>query len=42
MEKLINEFDEIVRWPNKPSDKDLVMKHLSTKFEYDKNILKKK
>ncbi len=42
MEKLINEFDEIVQWPNKPFDKDLVMKHSSTKFEYDKNILKKK
>ena len=36
MEKLINEFDEIVRWPKKPSDKDIVIKHLSTKFKYDK------
>ena len=41
MEKLIIEFDEIVRWPNKPSDKDLVMKHLSTKFEYDKKYTEK-
>ena len=41
MEKLINEFDEIVRWPKKPSDKDLVIKHLSTKFEYDEKYTEK-
>ncbi len=41
MEKLINEFDEIVRWPKKPSDKDMVIKHLSTKFEYDKKYTEK-
>ena len=41
MEKLINEFDEVVWWPKKPSDKDLVIKYLSTKFEYDKKYTEK-
>ena len=41
MGKLINEFDEIVRWPKKPSDKDIVIKHLSTKFKYDKKYTEK-
>ena len=33
MYKLINEFDEIVRWPKKPSDKDMVIRYLGTKFD---------
>jgi len=41
MKKLINEFDEIIRWPKKPYDKDIVIKHLSTKFEYDKKYTEK-
>ena len=41
MEKLINEFDKIVRWPKKPSDKEMVIEHLSTKFEYDKKYTEK-
>ena len=41
MEKLINEFDEIVRWPKRPSDKDMVIKHLSTQFGYDKKYTEK-
>ena len=41
MEKLINEFDEIIRWPKKPYDKDIVIKHLSTKFEYDEKYTEK-
>ena len=41
MEKLINECDEIVRWPKKTSDKKMVIKHLSTKFEYDKKYTEK-
>ena len=41
MEKLINELDEIVRWPKKPSFKNVVIKHLSTKFEYDKKYTEK-
>ena len=36
MEKLINEFDKIVRWPKKPSDKEVVITYLSTKFDYGK------
>ena len=35
MDKLINEFDKIVRWPKKPSDKEVVIKYLSTKFDYE-------
>ena len=41
MGKLINEFDAIVRWPKKPSDKEIVIKHLSAKFEYDKKYTEK-
>ena len=41
MEKLINEFDKIVRWPKKPSDKDMVIKYLATKFGYDKKYTEK-
>ncbi len=41
MEKVINEFYAIVRWPKKPSDKEMVIKHLSTKFEYDKKYTEK-
>ena len=33
MDKLINEFDEIVRWPKKASDKDMVIRYLGTKFD---------
>ena len=35
MEKLINEFDEIVRWPKKPTDKEFVIHYLATKFNYN-------
>ena len=41
MEKLINEFGEIVRWPKKLSDKEVVVKYLSTKFDYDKKYTEK-
>ena len=41
MEKLINEFDVIVRWPKKPSDKEMVIEHLSTKFKYNKKYTEK-
>jgi len=33
MNKLINEFDEIIRWPKKPSVKKSVIKWLSNKFK---------
>ena len=32
MNKLINEFDEIIRWPKKPSVKKIVINWLSNKF----------
>ena len=32
MNKLINEFDKIIRWPKKPSDKKIVINCLSNKF----------
>ena len=32
MSKLINEFDEIIRWPKKPSIKKIVSNWLSNKF----------
>ena len=32
MNKLINEFDEIIRWPKKPSVKKSVINWLSNKF----------
>ena len=32
---LINEFDEIIRWPKKQSDKTYIIKFLSSKFECD-------
>mgnify|MGYP001335757634 CR=1 FL=1 len=41
MEKLINEFDEIVRWPKKPSDKEMIIKYLATKFDFDKKYTEK-
>ena len=33
--KLINEFDEIIRWPKKPVDKEIVIRFLGGKFNYD-------
>ena len=32
MNKLINEFDKIIRWPKRPSDKKIVINWLSDKF----------
>ena len=32
MDRLINEVDEIMRWPKKPSDKKIVINWLSNKF----------
>ena len=32
MNKLINEFDEIIRWPKKPSVKQIVINWFSNKF----------
>ena len=41
MNKLINEFDEAVRWPKKPSEKGIVVEWLSKKFESDKKYSEK-
>jgi len=41
MEKIINEFDQITRWPKKPSDKEIVIKFLATKFSFDKRYSEK-
>ena len=41
MEKLINELDKIVRWPKKPSDKEVVITYLSTKFDYGNKYTEK-
>ena len=38
---LINEFDEIVRWPKKPTDKEIVINWLSKKFYFDKKYSEK-
>ena len=35
MDNLINEFDEIMRWPKKPTDKENVINWLSNKFEVE-------
>ena len=32
MSDLINEFEEITRWPKKRSDKEYIIKYLSEKF----------
>ena len=34
MNKLINELDQIVRWPKKPSDKKMIIQWLSKKFSF--------
>ena len=41
MNKLINEFDEVIRWPRKPFDKEAIIKFLSTKFNLNKKYSEK-
>ena len=41
MDKLINEFDQIVRWPKKLSDKEMVITYLATKFDYENKYTEK-
>ena len=36
MKNLINDFDEIIRWPRKSSEKELIIKWLSEKFIFKK------
>jgi len=38
---LINELDQIIRWPKKPSEKKVVINFLATKFEYNKQYTEK-
>ena len=42
MNKLINEFDEIIRWPKKPSVKETVINWLSNKFNGEIKYSEKK
>ena len=41
MKKLVDEFDKIIRWPKKPSDKETVISFLSAKFKFDKKYSEK-
>ena len=41
MNKLMTECYEIIHWPKKPSEKEIVIQFLSNKFEYDKKYQKK-
>tara|TARA_B100001029_G_scaffold14746_1_gene9902 strand:+ start:163 stop:405 length:243 start_codon:yes stop_codon:yes gene_type:complete len=41
MNNLINEFNEIIRWPKKPKEKQFVIKWLSEKFESEKQYSEK-
>ena len=41
MWKLVNELDEIIRWPKKPTDKEVVINYLATKFESNKKYTEK-
>ena len=41
MNKLMTECYEIIHWPKKPSEKEIVIQFLSNKFEYDKKYSEK-
>jgi hypothetical protein len=41
MVSFLNEIDEVIRWPKKPSDKKDVIKWLSEKFKFDKQYSEK-
>ena len=41
MNKLMTECDKIIRWPKKPSEKEIVIQFLSNKFEYYKKYPEK-
>ena len=41
MYKFINESGEIIKWPKKPSEKEVVVIYLATKFDYDKKYTEK-
>ena len=41
MNKLMTECYEIIHWPKKPSEKEIVIQFLSNKFEYNKKCYEK-
>ena len=41
MINFLNETNEVIRWPKKPSDKKDVIKWLSKKFKFDKQYSEK-
>ena len=41
MNKLINNLGEIIRWPKKPPEKEIIIKYLAEKFESDKKYTEK-
>ncbi len=41
MNNLINEFNQIIRWPKKQSEKNIVVEWLSNKFEYKRKYSEK-
>ena len=38
---LLNELNLVIRWPKKPSQKQVVIEYLSSKFDLDKNYSEK-
>jgi len=41
MNNLMNEFNKVIRWPKKLSDKEIIIKWLSMKFNFDKKYSEK-
>ena len=41
IDHLLDESGLVLRWPKKPLQKQIVLKHLSTKFKSDKNYTEK-
>ena len=39
--ELINSFNQIIRWPKKPLDKEIAIQFLSTKFDFHKRYSEK-
>ena len=41
IDHLLDESGLVLRWPKKPSQKQIVLEHLSTKFDLNKNYTEK-
>ena len=41
IDPLLDESGLVLRWPKKPSQKQIVLEHLSTKFDLNKNYTEK-